>query len=170
VSRPKVGIFSGGAAKKELFEVLLPQIIPFLNGWEIKLFARKDEIPDHLLGSANLSIIEPSFKFHKQLSDVSFVVATASVSSWEFMCMGIPLSIYGVYENQRNTYDFLSKNNYAVGLGFTNNFENLEIDQEIFNNYTINFLEKESKIEDKKSVVDGMGPTRIYNETIKNLN
>jgi coenzyme F420-reducing hydrogenase beta subunit len=83
--------------------------------------------------------------------------------------MGIPLSIYGIYENQRNTYNFLSKNKYAVGLGFTNNFENLKIDQKILKNYTISVLEKESKIDNKENIVDGLGPSRIYNEIINNL-
>ena len=169
VSNPKVGVFSGGAAKKELFEVLLPQIIPVLGGWDFKLFTGKEETPVLSLNSAHLTFAEPSFKFHEQLSDVSFVVATASVSSWEFLCMGIPLSIYGIYENQRNTYNFLSKNKYAVGLGFTNNFENLKIDQKILKNYTISVLEKESKIDKKENIVDGLGPARIYNEIINNL-
>jgi spore coat polysaccharide biosynthesis predicted glycosyltransferase SpsG len=169
VSNPTVAIFSGGTAKKELFEVLLPQIIPVLAGWDFKLFASKEEIPELSLNSAHLIITEPSFKFHEQLSDVSFVVATASVSSWEFLCMGIPLSIYGIYENQRNTYNFLSKNNYAEGLGFTNNFENLKIDQKILNNYIINVSEKESKIGKEKNIVDGLGPTRIYDEIIKRI-
>jgi spore coat polysaccharide biosynthesis predicted glycosyltransferase SpsG len=169
VSNPKVGIFSGGAAKKELFEILLPQIIPVLGGWDFKLFAGKDESPELSLNSVHLTIAEPSFKFQEQLSDVSFVVATASVSSWEFLCMGIPLSIYGIYENQRNTYNFLNKNRYAEGLGFTDNFENLKIDQNILNNYIINVLEKESKIYKKNNIVDGLGPTRIYNEIINNL-
>jgi hypothetical protein len=83
--------------------------------------------------------------------------------------MGIPLSIYGIYENQRNTYNFLSKNKYAEGLGFTNNFENLKIDQKILKNYTISVLEKESKIDKEENIVDGWGPTRIYNEIINNL-
>ena len=169
VSNPKVGIFSGGVAKKELFEVLLPQIIPALGGWDFKLFTGKEETPELSLNSAHLTFAEPSFKFYEQLSDVSFVVATASVSSWEFLCMGIPLSIYGIYENQRNTYDFLSKNKYAEGLGFTNNFENLKIDQKILKNYTISVLEKESKIDKEENIVDGWGPTRIYNEIINNL-
>ena len=111
---------------------------------------------------------EPSFKFHEQLNDVSFVVSTASVSSWEFLCMGIPLSIYGIYENQRNTYNFLTKNRYAEGLGFTNNFENLKIDQKILKNYIINVLGKNSKIRTQKNIVDGLGPTRIYHEIINN--
>jgi spore coat polysaccharide biosynthesis predicted glycosyltransferase SpsG len=97
------------------------------------------------------------------------VIATASVSSWEFLCMGIPLSIYGIYENQRNTYNFLNKNRYAEGLGFTNNFENLKIDQKILKNYITNVLEKESKINKKKNIVDGLGPTRIYHEIINNI-
>jgi hypothetical protein len=83
--------------------------------------------------------------------------------------MGIPLSIYGIYENQRNTYNFLSKNKYAEGLGFTNNFENLKIDQKILKNYTIRILENESKIDKEENIVDGLGPTRIYNEIINNL-
>jgi UDP-2,4-diacetamido-2,4,6-trideoxy-beta-L-altropyranose hydrolase len=169
VSNLKVGIFSGGAAKKELFEVLLPQIIPVLGGWDFKLFASKEETPELSLNSANFTIAEPSFKFYEQLRDVSFVVATASVSSWEFLCMGIPLSIYGIYENQRNTYNFLSKNKYAEGLGFTNNFGSLKIDEKILKNYTISVLEKESKISKQKIVVDGLGPTRIYHEIINNL-
>jgi UDP-2,4-diacetamido-2,4,6-trideoxy-beta-L-altropyranose hydrolase len=169
VLNSKVGIFSGGAAKKKLFEVLLPQIIPALDGWDVKLFAGKEESPELPLNSAQLTMAEPSFKFHEQLNDVSFVVATASVSSWEFLCMGIPLSIYGIYENQRNTYDFLSKNKYAEGLGFTNNFENLTIDQNILKNYAINVLEKDSKIGKQKNIVDGLGPIRIYHEIIKNL-
>ena len=169
VTNPKVGIFSGGAAKKELFEVLLPQIIPVLGGWDFKLFTGKEETPELSLNSAHLTFAEPSFKFYEQLSDVSFVVATASVSSWEFLCMGIPLSIYGIYENQRKTYNFLSKNRYAEGLGFANNFENLKIDQKILKNYTIDVLEKDSKIGKQKNIVDGLGPTRIYNEIINNL-
>jgi spore coat polysaccharide biosynthesis predicted glycosyltransferase SpsG len=169
VSNPKVGIFSGGAAKKELFEILLPQIIPVLADWDFKLFASKEEIPELSLNSTQLTIAEPSFKFHEQLSEVSFVVATASVSSWEFLSMGIPLSIYGIYENQRKTYNFLSKNRYAEGLGFANNFENLKIDQKILKNYTIDVLEKDSKIGKQKNIVDGLGPTRIYNKIINNL-
>lgn len=169
VSKPTLAIFSGGAAKKELFKVLLPQLIPVLAGWDFKLFASKEEIPELSLNSAQLIIAEPSFKFHEQLSEVSFVVATASVSSWEFLCMGIPLSIYGIYENQRNTYNFLSENKYAEGLGFTNNFENLKIDQKILKNYMINVLEKESKIGKQKNIVDGLGPTRIYKEIIKRI-
>jgi len=169
VSRPKVGIFSGGVAKKELLELLLPQIMPVLDGWDFKLFAGKEESPELSLNSVHLTIAEPSFKFQEQLSDVSFVVATASVSSWEFLCMGIPLAIYGIYENQRNTYDFLSKNRYAEGLGFTNNFENLKIDQKILKNYIINVFEKESKIGNQENIVDGLGPTRIYNKIINNL-
>ena len=169
VSKPKVGIFSGGAAKKELFEILLPQIIPVLADWDFKLFASKEEIPELSLNSTQLTIAEPSFKFHEQLSEVSFVVATASVSSWEFLSMGIPLSIYGIYENQRKTYNFLSKNRYAEGLGFANNFENLKIDQKILKNYTIDVLEKDSKIGKQKNIVDGLGPTRIYNKIINNL-
>ena len=169
VSNPKVGIFSGGAAKKELFEILLPQIIPVLGGWEFKLFAGKEERPELSLNSAHLTITEPSVKFHEELSDVSFVLATASVSSWEFLCMGIPFSIYGIYENQRNTYNFLTKNTYAEGLGFTTNFENLKIDQKILKNYIIEILGKESKISKQKNIVDGLGPTRIYNKIINNL-
>ena len=169
VSNPKVGIFSGGAAKKELFEVLLPQIIPVLNGWDFKLFTSKEECPDLSLKSAQLTITEPNFKFHEQLSDVSFVVATASVSSWEFLCMGIPLSIYGIYENQRNTHNFLTKNKYAVGLGFSNNFENLKVDHKILKNFIINFSGKDSKIGVQKNIVDGLGATRICNEIINNL-
>jgi hypothetical protein len=83
--------------------------------------------------------------------------------------MGIPLSIYGIYENQRKTYNFLSKNRYAEGLGFANNFENLKIDQKILKNYTIDVLEKDSKIGKQKNIVDGLGPTRIYNKIINNL-
>jgi spore coat polysaccharide biosynthesis predicted glycosyltransferase SpsG len=169
VSNPKVGIFSGGTARKELFDILLPQITPVLDGWDFKLFAKKEEVSDFLRDSAHLTIIEPSFKFYEQLSDVSLVIATASVSSWEFLCKGIPLSVYGIYENQRNTYKFLTNNGYAEGLGFTNNFENLKIDQKNLNNYKTNVLGNEFKIGMQKNIVDGFGPTRVCSEIINNL-
>ena len=166
-SRPKAGIFSGGSAKKELFQVLLPQVIPVLDGWDFKLFARHEEIPSHFLDATYLSIVEPSFNFYEELKDISFVIATASVSSWEFLCMEIPLSVYGIYENQKSTYSFLDKNRYAQGLGFTDNYKKLKIDQEILKNYSNNIIENKSNIDDQKSVVDGKGPTRIYDEIVK---
>ena len=44
-----------------------------------------------------------------------------------------------------------------------------KIDQKILKNYIINVLEKDSKINKKKNIADGLGPTRIYNEIINYL-
>jgi spore coat polysaccharide biosynthesis predicted glycosyltransferase SpsG len=167
VYRPKVGIFSGGVAKRELFKILLPQIAPTLKGCDLKLFANKEEIPGYLLDSNHISVIPPSFSFYEHLTDVNFVIATASVSSWEFLCMDIPLSVYGIYENQRNTYEFLKINKYAETIGFTDDYRNLKIDQKALNISLNKTLGKELQFGKQKRVVDGLGANRIYDEILK---
>jgi spore coat polysaccharide biosynthesis predicted glycosyltransferase SpsG len=165
--RPKVGIFSGGVAKRELFKILLPQITPTLKGCELKLFANKEEIPAYLLDSNHSSVIAPTFNFYEHLTDVDFVIATASVSSWEFLCMDIPLSVYGIYENQRNTYEFLKTQKYVDTIGFTDDYRNLKIDQKALNISLNKILKKESQFDKRKRIVDGLGANRIYDEILK---
>lgn len=165
--RPKVGIFSGGVANRDLFKILLPQITPTLKGCDLKLFANKEEIPNYLLDSNHSSVIAPTISFYEYLTDVDFVIATASVSSWEFLCMDIPLFVYGIYENQRNTYEFLKTNQYAETIGFTDDYRNLKIDQKALKISLNKTLGKASQFGKQKRLVDGLGAIRIYDEILK---
>lgn len=46
------------------------------------------------------------------------VVVTASGSSvWELMCLGVPLAVVCVIDNQRPGYDIVTRDDLAVGLG-----------------------------------------------------
>lgn len=167
--RPTVGIFSGGAAKKEFLEILIPQILPKLANWDLRIYANAEDFPMSKYNSDHISIKETSFDFYNDLVDVNLVIATASVSSWEFLCMDIPLAIYGLYENQKNTYDFLSKKDYASGIGFTVNYKEFELDVQIFEQVLNRILRNESFMENHGKIVDGLGPARIYGEILKRI-
>ncbi len=167
--RPTLGIFSGGAAKQEFLEILIPQILPKLANWDLRIYVNKEDFSMSRYNSDNISIRETSFDFYNDLIDVNLVIATASVSSWEFLCMDIPLAIYGLYENQKNTYDFLSRNKYASGIGFTLNYKEFELDIKIFEQVLNSILRDESFMENRGKIVDGLGPTRIYGEVLKRI-
>jgi spore coat polysaccharide biosynthesis predicted glycosyltransferase SpsG len=165
--RKTLGLFSGGSAKKEFLEIMLNQLIPELNGWNIKIFSEHMDLKNYISHDVKLEIISPKPDFYCELNDINLVVSSASVSSWEFLSMDIPLAVYGIYQNQKSAYEFIVGGGYAEGLGFVENYNDFVLNK-------VNLRKAVDKISNSKvsqfqnrKLVDGNGPTRVYDEIIK---
>ena len=162
-----VGLFSGGSAKRKFLEIILNQLIPNLKGWNFKIFSESIDLKDSDRQDVKLEFITPKPDFYHELSDVDLVISSASVSSWEFMSMGIPLAVYGIYENQKSTYEYIVSEGYADGLGFVENYNYFVLNQVNLRKalYKIS-KEKLSQYKTNK-IIDGNGPNKVYDEVIK---
>jgi spore coat polysaccharide biosynthesis predicted glycosyltransferase SpsG len=162
-----LGLFTGGSAKIEFLEIVLNQIIPKLSGWNIKIFSEGMDLKNIDKKNVNLEFIPPKSDFYDELNEVHLIISPASVSSWEFISMGLPLAVYGIYQNQKSTYEFIINGGYAEGLGFVEDYKGFKL---IEDNLRM-AIDKSSKykLSQNQSIkmIDGNGSNRIYEEVIK---
>jgi len=160
-----VALFLGGSLNIEFAELILNQLISKVNDRKIKIFSNDNQLKLKYENITSLVFIPPKTEFFNELFDVDLVIAPASVSSWEFLCMGFPLSIYGIHENQLSTYKYLVENNYARGLGVVSNYHEFVLDI----NQLDNALNGPVKRGIRTELIDGFGSSRVYEEIINNL-
>ena len=162
-----LGLFMGGSAKTDFLRIMLKQIVPKLNNWNIKIFSESINLEDIDIRNVSLKFIAPKPNFYDELNDVNLVISPASVSSWEFISLGLPLAVYGIYENQKSAYDFITDRGYAVGLGFAENYKGFKLNENklriAIDKISIDALSENQS----KKIIDGNGPNRIYEEVIK---
>jgi spore coat polysaccharide biosynthesis predicted glycosyltransferase SpsG len=162
-----LGLFTGGSSKTEFLEIMLTQLIPKLNGWNIKIFADSIDLKNLDKQNINLEFIAPRPDFYNELNGLNLVISPASVSSWEFINMELPLAVYGIYQNQKSAYEFIVNGGYAEGLGFVENYKVFELNEDNL----IRAIDKSSKNKSSqnqnKKTIDGNGSNRIYEEVIK---
>lgn len=167
-SRKKtLGLFTGGSAKLEFLEIILNQVITKLNGWNIKIFSESLDLKNIDKQNIDLKFIAPKPDFYHELNDIDLVISPASVSSWEFISMKLPLAVYGIYQNQKSAYDSIVNGGYAEGLGFVENYKEFKLNE---NKLRI-AIDKISNIKfshnQTNKTIDGNGPNRIYEEVMK---
>jgi spore coat polysaccharide biosynthesis predicted glycosyltransferase SpsG len=162
-----IGLFSGGSAKRKFLEIILNQLIPNLKGWNFKIFSESIDLKDSVKQGVKLEFIPPKPDFYNELDDVNLIISTASVSSWEFISMEIPLAIYGIFQNQKLTYEFLVKSGYAEGLGFTENYKQFNLSEINLRKAIENLSNDELRKNRIQKIIDGNGPIRVYDEVIK---
>jgi spore coat polysaccharide biosynthesis predicted glycosyltransferase SpsG len=162
-----IGLFSGGSANVEFLEIILSQITTKLSGWNIKIFAESLVIKDTYKKNVNLKILSPRPDFSDDLHDVNLVISSASVSSWEFLSMEVPLAVYGIYKNQKSVYDFIVNSGYAEGLGFFENYKDFKIDEDNLERVIKNLLSYKSGQNKLEKKIDSNGPNRIYKEVLR---
>ena len=162
-----LGLFTGGSAKIEFLEIILNQIIPKLKGWNIKIFSDSIGLNNVDKQDTNLEFITPKPDFYNELNGVNLVISPASVSSWEFINMEIPLAVYGIYQNQKAAYDFIVNSRYAEGLGFFENYKVFKLNEDNLRIAIDKSLKNKSSQNQNKKTIDGNGSSRIYEEVIK---
>ena len=162
-----LGLFTGGSAKMEFLEILLNQITPNLKGWNIKIFSESMGLDNINRQNVNLEFITPRHNFYDELFDVNLIISPASVSSWEFISMGLPLAVYGIYLNQKSTYDFTVSGGYAEGLGFVENYKEFKLNEDNLRVVIDKSSGYKSIQNQNKKTIDGNGSNRIYEEVIK---
>ena len=162
-----LGLFSGGSANKEFLEIILKQLISELSGWNIKIFSERIDFKHIIKQDTKLEFIPPKSDFYHELNDVNLVISSASVSSWEFISMKIPLAVYGIYRNQKSAYEFIVSEGYAYGLGFVENYTEFVLNDVNFKNALDKISNKKESLYQTKKIIDGNGPIKIYDEVIK---
>jgi spore coat polysaccharide biosynthesis predicted glycosyltransferase SpsG len=162
-----LGLFSGGSAKIEFLEIILKQMLPKISGWNIKIFSDQLELKTLFKDVAKLEVIQPNPEFYDDLKDVNLVVSSASVSSWEFISMGITLAVYGIYENQKSAYDFIVNSHFAEGLGCVENYKELVLDVDNLDRAIKKAINKKLDPLYMQKTIDGNGPSRIYEKVMK---
>lgn len=80
--------------------VLSPEVIP---------------IPASLVN--HVSFIEPGAAIAEEIGHADVVISAAGVSSWEMLHQGIPTGLICAVDNQRANYDFMTREQLAIGLG-----------------------------------------------------
>lgn len=162
-----LGIFTGGSANKDFLVIILNQIVPKLMNWNIKIFSENIDLENIGNLNVNLKFISPKPNFYDELNDVNLVISPASVSSWEFISMGLPLAVYGIYQNQKAAYEFIVNRGYAEGLGFVENYKEFKLNENELK-IAIDKISNDRLGENQpKKIIDGNGPNRIYEEVIK---
>jgi spore coat polysaccharide biosynthesis predicted glycosyltransferase SpsG len=162
-----LGLFTGGSAKIEFLEIILSQIIPKLNGWNIKIFSDSIDLNNVDKQNINLEFIAPKPDFYNELNGVNLVISPASVSSWEFINMNLPLAVYGIYQNQKSAYEFIVNGGYAEGLGFVENYKVFKLNEDNLRMAIDKSSKNKSSQNQNKKTIDGNGSNRIYEEVIK---
>jgi spore coat polysaccharide biosynthesis predicted glycosyltransferase SpsG len=162
-----LGLFTGGSSKTEFLEIILTQLIPKLNGWNIKIFSDSIDLNNFDKQKVNLEFIEPRPDFYNELNGLNLVISPASVSSWEFINMELPLAVYGIYQNQKSAYEFIVDGGYAEGLGFVENFNVFKLNEDNLRMAIDKSSKNKSSQNQNKKIIDGSGSNRIYEEVIK---
>ena len=162
-----VGLFTGGSSKTEFLEIMLTQIIPKLEGWNIKIFSESIDFNNFDKQKVNLEFVAPRPDFYNELNGLNLVISPASVSSWEFINMELPLAVYGIYQNQKTVYDFIVNGGYAEGLGFVENYNAFKLNEDNLKIAMDKSSEKKFSQNRNKKIIDGNGSNRIYEEVIK---
>jgi spore coat polysaccharide biosynthesis predicted glycosyltransferase SpsG len=162
-----LGLFTGGSSKVEFLEIILNQIVPKLENWNIKIFSESMNLEGVDKRNVNLKFITPKPNFYSELSDVNLVISPASVSSWEFISMGLPLAVYGIYQNQKSAYEFIVDGGYAVGLGYVDNYKDFKLNEDKLVMAIDNISKDKLSQNETKKIIDGNGPNRVYEEVKK---
>jgi spore coat polysaccharide biosynthesis predicted glycosyltransferase SpsG len=162
-----VGLFTGGSSKTEFLEIMLTQIIPKLEGWNIKIFSESIDFNNFDKQKVNLEFVAPRPDFYNELNGLNLVISPASVSSWEFINMELPLAVYGIYQNQKTVYDFIVNGGYAEGLGFVENYNAFKLNEDNLKIAMDKSSEKKFSQNRNKKIIDGNGSNRIYEEVVK---
>jgi spore coat polysaccharide biosynthesis predicted glycosyltransferase SpsG len=165
-----IGLFSGGSSKKEFLEIILNQIIPIVKGCNIRIFSDYMELKEIYKNMINLELVSPRPEFYNDLQDIDLVISPASVSSWEFLSIGIPIAVYGIYANQKSTYDFIVDSGYAEGLGYVKNYKTFQLNESNFNLALKRISHNELGRAITQKIFDREGPIRIYNEIMNFYN
>jgi spore coat polysaccharide biosynthesis predicted glycosyltransferase SpsG len=163
-----LALFSGGSSKNDFIKIILSQMLNQAKRFNIKVFADYIKLVDSIDESFEIKFISHHPDFFKELTNIDLVIAPASVSSWEFIRMKVPLAVYGIYENQVSTYNYIVGQGLAHGLGMTKNYEDFELNEDIFakalrGTPTLDYLGSPQN----RNVVDGNGPKRIFEEIVK---
>ncbi len=114
-----------------------------------------------------MEFIAPRSDFYNELNGLNLVILPASVSSWEFINMELPLAIYGIYQNQKSAYEFIVNGGYAEGLGFVENHEVFKLNEDNLRIAIDQSSKNKSSRNQNKKIIDGSGSIRIYEEVIK---
>lgn len=162
-----LGLFTGGSSKTEFLEIILTQIIPKLEGWNIKIFSESIDFNNFDKQKVNLEFVAPRPDFYNELNGLNLVISPASVSSWEFINMELPLAVYGIYQNQKTVYDFIVNGGYAEGLGFVENYNAFTLNEDNLKIAMDKSSEKKFSQNRNKKTIDGNGSNRIYEEVVK---
>jgi spore coat polysaccharide biosynthesis predicted glycosyltransferase SpsG len=162
-----LGLFTGGSAKIEFLEIILNQIIPKLNGWNIKIFSDSIDLNNVDKQNIHLEFIAPKPDFYNELNGVNLVISPASVSSWEFINMKLPIAVYGIYQNQKAVYEFIVNGGYAEGLGYFENYKVFKLNEDNLRIAVDKSSKNKSSQNQNKKTIDGNGSNRIYEEVIK---
>jgi spore coat polysaccharide biosynthesis predicted glycosyltransferase SpsG len=162
-----LGLFTGGSAKIEFLEIILNQIIPQLNGWNIKIFSDSIDLNNVDKQNINLEFVAPRPDFYNELNGLNLVISPASVSSWEFINMELPLAVYGIYQNQKSAYEFIVNGGYAEGLGFVENYKVFKLNEDNLKIAMDKSSKKKLSQKRNKKTIDGNGSNRIYEEVVK---
>lgn len=162
-----LGLFTGGSSKTEFLEIMLTQIIPELRGWNIKIFSESIDLNNFDKQNVNLEFVAPRPDFYNELNGVNLVISPASVSSWEFINMKLPLAVYGIYQNQKAAYEFIVNSGYAEGLGFFENYKVFKLNEHNLRMAIDKSSKKKLNQNQNKKTIDGNGSTRIYEVVTK---
>jgi spore coat polysaccharide biosynthesis predicted glycosyltransferase SpsG len=65
----------------------------------------------------SLTVIDPTDDLPRLVVAADLVVAAAGTSMWELLCLGAPVAVVWVAENQRHGFEPVVAGGYAIGLG-----------------------------------------------------
>jgi spore coat polysaccharide biosynthesis predicted glycosyltransferase SpsG len=163
-----LALFSGGSSKNDFIKIILSQMQNQAKRFNIRIFADHIKLVDSNNESVEIKFIPHHPDFFKELTNVDLVIAPASVSSWEFIRMKVPLAVYGIYENQLSTYNYIISQGLAHGFGMTKNYEDFELNEDIFAKALSGTPAVDNLgLPQNRNVVDGKGPRRIFEEIVK---
>lgn len=158
-----LAILTGGIENKILTQLFIKNIKlinPYLN-----LLTNLNEIK-HIEIKINDKItnISKNPNLFSKLIDCDYIISPASVTSLEVIYSRIPLAVYGIMENQKITYKFLTESGFAMGLGYSSHALNFNIINQNLQEFLLNFDENLNV-----GQIDGLGSYRIFSKVINKI-
>lgn len=106
---------------------------------------------------SSVHTVGPVHDVPQRMADADIVVTTASTTSWEAACVGTPLAVASVADNQVPNYRLLVDGQRAIGLGDLRTTSETELEQAFETVFTEDLNERGHRA---WQLVDGQGAAR----------
>ena len=157
----------GGFDEKKISDMLVDILPNYLEKMKIKIIlgpvAKKSlKLLKLQKKFKNISIKKSTTNMKKEMQDTKYGLCTGGLTSYEFVCMKIPIGIICDENHQKLTANNWEKLGYARNLGIINKNTKKEIKL-----FLQSITEEKFLVMDKRIIIDGKGSTRAVNEILK---